>query len=256
MDFELTVPVMLRRAEQLFGPREIVTRLPDKRLHRYTYGDFIPRARRLGAALTELGMKRGDRVGTLGWNHYQHLEAYLGIPPSAASLHTLNLRLHPNDLGYIAKHGGDKLLIVDESLLPLAHSSSAETDIEHVIVIGDAPDGMLSYEELIAGTDDPGSIPSSTSTRPRPCVTRPERPGTRRASSTRTARSSCTRSRRGRSALGSGSEGDTVLPVVPMFHANAWGFPYRCTLVGAKQVFPGPHLDPASLLELLRATSA
>ena len=135
MDFELTVPVMLRRAEQLFGPREIVTRLPDKSLHRYTYADFIPRARRLGAALTALGMGRGDRVGTLAWNHYQHLEAYFGIPAFGGVTHTLNLRLHPTDLGYIAKHGGDKLLIVDESLLPLCdRASSARPTSSSVIV--------------------------------------------------------------------------------------------------------------------------
>lgn len=252
MDFELTVPVMLRRAEQLFGPREIVTRLPDKSIHRYTYGDFIPRARRLGAALTELGIKRGDRVGTLAWNHYQHLEAYLGIPAFGGVTHTLNLRLHPTDLGYIAKHGGDKLLIVDESLLPLARSFLGETDIEQVIVIGDAPEGMLSYEELIAGTDDPGKYPeideleaaamcytSGTTGHPKGALY------SHRAIFLHTLVTAM-------SGALSISEADTVLPVVPMFHANAWGFPFSCTLVGAKQVFPGPHLDPPSLLELFQ----
>ena len=252
MDFELTVPVMLRRAEQLFGPREIVTRLPDKSLHRYTYADFIPRARRLGAALTALGMERGDRVGTLAWNHYQHLEAYLGIPAFGGVTHTLNLRLHPTDLGYIAKHGGDKLLIVDESLLPLAQSFLGETDIEQVIVIGEAPDGMLSYEELIAGTDDPGEYPeieeleaaamcytSGTTGHPKGALY------SHRAIFLHTLVTTM-------SGALSISEADTVLPVVPMFHANAWGFPFSCTMVGAKQVFPGPHLDPPSLLELFQ----
>ena len=252
MDFELTIPVMLRRAEQLFGSQEIVTRLPDKSLHRYTYKDFIPRARRLGAGLAELGMGRGDRVATLAWNHYQHLEAYLGIPAFGGVTHTLNLRLHPNDLGYIAKHGGDKLLIVDESLLPLAQKFLAETDIEQVVVIGDAPEGTISYEELIAGTDDPGDYPeleerdaaamcytSGTTGHPKGALY------SHRAIFLHTLVATM-------SGVLSISEADTVLPVVPMFHANAWGFPFSCTMVGAKQVFPGPHLDPPSLLELFQ----
>jgi fatty-acyl-CoA synthase len=252
MDFELTIPVMLRRAEQLFGSQEIVTRLPDRSLHRYTYADFIPRARRLGAALTELGMGRGDRVATLAWNHYQHLEAYLGIPAFGGVTHTLNLRLHPNDVGYIAKHGGDKLLIVDESLLPLAQKFLGETDIEQVIVIGEAPEGTISYEELIAGTEDPGEYPeieereaaamcytSGTTGHPKGALY------SHRAIFLHTLVATM-------SGVLSISEADTVLPVVPMFHANAWGFPFSCTMVGAKQVFPGPHLDPPSLLELFQ----
>jgi fatty-acyl-CoA synthase len=252
MDFELTIPVMLRRAEQLFGAQEIVSRLPDKSLHRYTYADFVPRARRLGAALTELGVGRGDRVGTLAWNHYQHLEAYLGIPAFGGVTHTLNLRLHPTDLGYIAKHGGDKALIVDESLLPLAQKFLDQTDIEHVIVIGDAPEGTISYEELLAGTDDPGDYPeieerdaaamcytSGTTGHPKGVLY------SHRAIFLHTLVATM-------SGVLSISEADTVLPVVPMFHANAWGFPFSCTMVGSKQVFPGPHLDPASLLELFQ----
>ena len=252
MDFELTIPVMLRRAEQLFGSQEIVTRLPDKSLHRYTYADFIPRARRLGAGLTELGMGRGDRVATLAWNHYQHLEAYLGIPAFGGVTHTLNLRLHPTDLGYIAKHGGDKLLIVDESLLPLAQKFLGETDIEQVVVIGEGPEGTTSYEELVAGTDDPGDYPeleerdaaamcytSGTTGHPKGALY------SHRAIFLHTLVATM-------SGVLSISEADTVLPVVPMFHANAWGFPFSCTMVGAKQVFPGSHLDPPSLLELFQ----
>ena len=116
MDFQLTIPAMLRRAEQLHYDREIVTRLPDKSLHRYTYGDMIERAKRLSVALAKLGVDDGDRVATFCWNHYQHLEAYMAIPCAGAVLHTLNLRLHANDLTYIASHAGDKVVIVDEVL--------------------------------------------------------------------------------------------------------------------------------------------
>ena len=119
MDFQLTLPPLLRRAETFFGAREVVTRLPDKSFHRYTYSDMARRAKQLAVGLAALGLEPGDRVGTLCWNHYQHLEAYFGIPCGGFVLHTLNLRLHPSDIGYIAKHGGDKAVIVDKSLVPL-----------------------------------------------------------------------------------------------------------------------------------------
>ena len=139
-------------------------------------------------------------------------------------------------------------MIVDRSLLPLPRgSSAAETDIEHVFVVED------SYEELLAGASPGrlGATPSSTRTRRRRCATRAGRPAGRRASSTRTARRCCTRSAsasRTRSGIGV-FEGDAILPVVPMFHANAWGYPYLATMFGAKIVYPGPHLDPESLLD-------
>ena len=106
MDFQLTLPPVLRRAETFFGDKEIVTRLPDKSFHRYTYRDMARRAKQLAVALQQLGLERGDRVATLCWNHYQHMEAYFGIPCGGFVLHTLNLRLHPNDIGYIAAHAG------------------------------------------------------------------------------------------------------------------------------------------------------
>ncbi|MGI8422362.1 MAG: long-chain fatty acid--CoA ligase [Gaiellaceae bacterium] len=243
MDFPLTVPAILRRAERFFGGREIVTRLPDRSPHRTTYGELLPRARRLGAALRGLGIGRGERVATLCWNHHQHLEAYLGIPASCAVVHTLNLRLHPTDLAYIAAHAGDRALIVDESLLPLAEKFLNVTAIEHVIVVGD------SYEELLAGAEPEDwaeldereaaamCYTSGTTGRPKGVLY------SHRAIMLHSLASAM-------AGTLSVQESDTVLPVVPMFHANAWGFPFTCSLVGAKQVFPGPHLDPASLLEL------
>ena len=119
MDYQLTLPSLLRRAEQYNAGKEIVTRLPDRSFHRITYGESCARARALAVGLKELGLQRGDRVATLCWNHYQHHEAYIGIPCGGFVLHTLNLRLHPNDLAYIATHAGDKVVIVDKSLVPL-----------------------------------------------------------------------------------------------------------------------------------------
>jgi len=129
MDFQLTLPMLLRRAEAYYGDKEIVTRLPDKSWHRYTHGDACRRARALAVALAGLGLERGDRVATLCWNHHQHHEAYLGVPCGGFVLHTLNLRLHPNDLAYIATHAGDKAVIVDKSLMPLLEQFVDRTPI-------------------------------------------------------------------------------------------------------------------------------
>jgi fatty-acyl-CoA synthase len=101
MDYQLTLPVLMKRAESLHSQKQIITRLPDKSLHRYTYSDFAARTKKLSVALRNLGIREGDRVATLCWNHYQHLEIYFGIPSIGAILHTLNLRLSPDDLEYI-----------------------------------------------------------------------------------------------------------------------------------------------------------
>src|SRR6266699_6821296 len=147
MDFQLTLPALLRRTEAYFGAKQIVTRLPDRSFHRYTYADMARRAKQLAIALQQLGLERGDRVATLCWNHYQHLEAYFGIPCGGFVLHTLNLRLHPNELAYIANHAGDRVVIVDAALVPLLDLFKDRTGIEHVLVIEDG------YEELLAGAD-------------------------------------------------------------------------------------------------------
>jgi fatty-acyl-CoA synthase len=253
MDYQLNVPAILRRAEQLHADKEIVTRLPDRTWHRYTYADFVPRARRLAAALrNELGLVDGDRVATFSWNHYQHLEAYIGVPVAGMVTHTLNLRLHPDDITYIATHAGDRVLIADKVLWPLVENFRERVPFEHVVAVGDGPtpDGAIEYEDLIASAQ-PDTLPdreideraaaamcytSGTTGRPKGAV----------YSHRAIALHSLASAMAGALAI---TEADTVLPVVPMFHANAWGFPFTCTLVGAKQVFPGPFLDGPSLLE-------
>src|SRR5215218_8990647 len=136
MSYQLTLPTILRSAEQLYPHKEIVTRLPDRSIHRYAYSDFVSRAKKLAVALKDLDILGGERVATLCWNHHQHLEAYFGIPASGAVLHTLNLRLHPDDLAYIARHAEDSVLIVDRSLLPLWEKFRAQTRVRHTIVVG------------------------------------------------------------------------------------------------------------------------
>jgi fatty-acyl-CoA synthase len=241
-DYQLTIPAILKRADQLYGQREIVTRRPDKTFHRYTYADFVSRTKKLAVALKSLGLESGDRVGTLAWNTYQHLEAYFGVPCSGGVLHTLNPRLHEDDLAYIANHAEDKVFMVDQPLLSAFESfrEKAET-IEHVIVFdyGDepVPAGMISYEELL-DERQAGALCYTSGTTGRP--------------------KGALYSHRGvvlhslMSATGNAfslSDNDVVLPVVPMFHVNAWGLPYTATLAGSKQVLPGQHLDPESLIE-------
>ena len=152
MDFPLTLAAIFRRAESMFGRREIVTRLQDASIHRYHYADFARRARRLAGALQRLGARPGDRIATLGWNHYQHLEAYFGIPMMGGVVHTLNLRLHPDEITYIVNHADDRIVIVDESLFPLWDRVRPQTSVSTTIVVaagGALPPGCLDYEALV-----------------------------------------------------------------------------------------------------------
>jgi fatty-acyl-CoA synthase len=246
MDYQLTLPPLLRRAETFFGDKQVVTRLPDKSFHSYTYRDMAGRAKQLAVGLQKLGLERGDRVATLCWNHYQHLEAYFGIPCGGFVLHTLNLRLHPGDLSYIASHADDRAIIVDKSLLPLLDAFKAGTNIEHVLVVED------SYEELLdSATPDEWEDPR---------LDEDEAAAMCFTSGTTGACKGVLYSHRSTMlhALGVATtsplglrvaHSDTLLPVVPMFHANAWGYPYLAAMIGCKLVFPGPYLDPESLLE-------
>src|ERR687893_1741479 len=118
-DYQLTLPAILKRAEDLYGIKEIVTRNPDKSFHRYTYTDFVRRSKKLAVALGELGLEKSDRVATLAWNTYQHLEAYFGVPCSGMVLHTINPRLSSDDIAYIINHAEDRVLLVDETMVDL-----------------------------------------------------------------------------------------------------------------------------------------
>ncbi|AHY47335.1 Acyl-CoA synthetases (AMP-forming)/AMP-acid ligases II [Rubrobacter radiotolerans] len=255
MDYQLTLPALLKRAEDLFGPKEIVTRLPDKSLHRYTYADFVRRSKKLGIALRALGLEKSDRVATLAWNQYQHLEAYFGVPSAELVLHTINPRLSPQEIAYIINHAEDKVLFIDETLVRLVDAIKDDVDLEHIYVYtsGEAPEGFTSYEDFIRDADEAEFVypdldeddaaalcyTSGTTGRPKGALY--------------SHRCLCIHSLIvAMPDAFNFREADTVLPVVPMFHVNAWGIPVTATMVGCKQVMPGPHLDPESLLELFQ----
>jgi len=251
----LSLNHFLDRAERLFPAVEIVSRRPDKSLLRHTFGEFAPRARRLAAALVKAGIRKGDRVATLCWNHHAHLECYFGIPAAGAVMHTLNLRLAPDDISWIATHAQDRLLIVDDVLLPLAQQLKAPFERIVVVPTSGAPVAAphMDYEAFLAtGSADFKPAPHDENDPVAMCYTS----GTtgRPKGVVYSHRSTVLHTLVANQPDNWGLEaGDSVLPVTPMFHANCWGVPYGCVMMGIKMIFPGPHLHPGDLLDLFAA---
>jgi fatty-acyl-CoA synthase len=246
----LLVRSIAERAEQLFASREVVS-LTAAGVERTTYGEVVSRARRLASALHELGIRPGDRVATFGWNSRRHLELYLAVPSMGAVLHTLNIRLFEEDLRYIVGHAEDRVIFLDAAL---AEQMPRFDGVEHEILMPDADaerEGALDYEELVASGAETFSFPevdensaaamcytSGTTGLPKGVVY--------------SHRSTVLHTLVTNQADGVGlRERDTVLPIVPMFHANAWGLPYAAAMAGSKLVLPGPRMDPASLAQLI-----
>ena len=256
MDFPLTVPVLLERAGGIFGSVEIVTCRPDRSLARSTWGDIYRRSRRLADALTGLGMGRGDRVATLLWNQSEHVEAYFGVPSAGGVLHTLNPRLHPDEIGFIANHAGDRFLIVDDILLPVYEKFRDRVKFERVIFVpfgGCAmPPGCDGYEDLLASASEDFTYPNLDENEAAAmCYT-----------SATTGRSKgVVYSHRAvvlhsLNCCGVDSFGisvrDTVLPMSSLFHANGWGIPFTAALAGSKLVLPGSSADAEGILDLMQ----
>jgi fatty-acyl-CoA synthase len=258
MDADLTLTQLFERAVRLFGDREITSRLPDRSSFTYRYADLGGRVRALAAALLHAGLRPGDRVATLMFNHSAHLEAYFAIPLAGGILHTLNPRLPMEQLAFIANDAADRFIIVDAALVPLLEQWRARTPLERVFVVqagapgGPLPADMTAFEELLRTAPADGRFPvarehdacglcytSGTTGTPRGVLY------THRSTVLHTLAISLP------DCL-SLAQRDTVVPVVPMFHVNAWGLPYAAIMVGARLVLPGPHLDPESLLDLFQ----
>ena len=250
----LLVKHLLERAERVFPDVPICSRLPDKSLFHYDYQSMCRRARQLARALLNLGLSPGDRVASFLWNNHLHLEAYLGVPVAGLVLHTLNLRLHPDEIAYIANHAEDQVLIIEDTLLPLFSQFRDKTAFKHVIVARLAHHAIspefLDYEDLIAKTEPLDPLPemdeetacgmcytSGTTGKPKGVVYS-HRSTVLHAMALLLADSAAISMR------------DKVMPIVPMFHVNAWGMPYGATLAGAAQVFPDAHMSGEDIVEL------
>ncbi len=262
MQQPLLVSSLLRHAERHHGDQQVVSRGVDGGLHRYSFRDLARRARQLAAALGALGLERGDRVGTLAWNGHRHLELYYAVSGAGAVLHTLNPRLHADQLAWIAEHADDRALFFDPTFLPLVEALAPRLPgVRHFVLMGDraqlpadcAIGGLLCYEDLIAAHDDTYAWPlldenaasslcytSGTTGDPKGVLF------SHRSTLLHTFASALPDTL-------NVSAADCVLPVVPMFHVNAWGLPYAACMVGAKLVLPGPQLDGASLYALFES---
>ena len=257
MDVPLSINHLLERAGTIFAASEVVSRRPDKSLVRHRYGEIYRRTRALAAALQGLGLKKGERVATLAWNHHAHLECYFGIPAAGGVMHTLNLRLAPGDIGAIAADADDRFLIVDDILLPLYRQFAPLHRFERVIVFpfsgAPVPAGFDDYEALLAGADGQAFeyVPHDEHDPVSMCYTS----GTTGSAKgvVYSHRSTVLHTLVG--CLGDHWDfkgTDVLLPVAPMFHANAWGTPYGAVMMGLKIVFPGPHLHADDLLDLIQ----
>jgi fatty-acyl-CoA synthase len=251
-DYPLSLTAVVRRAERFTPSQGVVSRRPDGSIHRTTVGACVERARRLASALASLGIEPGDPVATLMWNQPEHLELYYALPSMGAVLHTLNPRLHRDELSFIVNDAEDRAIVVDETLLAAFESFHDSRDFEHVIVVshsGAVPDGYLDYESLLAAAEPmewPGEderraaamcYTSGTTGRPKGVVY------SHRALVLHSLVAALP-------DVKDISRRDILLPVVPMFHANAWGLPYTVTVIGAGLVLPGPKLDAVSILDL------
>jgi fatty-acyl-CoA synthase len=255
MDFPLTLDKILERSGKLFGAIEIVSRRPDRSIYRTTYAHFYRRARALAESLKRAGLQRGDRVATLMWNHSAHLEAYFGIPASGGVLHTLNLRLHPSEIAYIANHAQDRFLIVDDVLLPVYEQFKSQTRFERVFVVpfgGDSlPAGVESYEDFLSAATGDFTYPVLNEDEAAAmCFTSGTTGNSKGVLYSHRALVLHSFTTTLDETFGI-SQSSVVLPACPMFHANSWGVPFTAAMVGAKLVLPGPHLDAESLLDLI-----
>ena len=260
MDTPLLLTGFLNRAERYFGHKKIISRTGENSIHEFTYKEYVSRTRKLAEALEKLGMTRGTKVATFCWNHHRHLEAYFAVPCAGAVLHMVNIRLFPEHIIYVVNHAEDEIILVDDSLLPLVEAVAPHfKTVKAYVICGDNVDlsktslpNAYSYEELLADTSDDYVFPedldenlpagmcytSATTGNPKGVVY------THRSLVLHSMTISMV------DTMGI-CERDVIMPIVPMFHVNAWGMPYASVNVGATQVLVGPQFTPALILDLI-----
>lgn len=261
MNVQLTIAPLMERAEQYFSRKQVISRTATG-MYRFTYEEIGKRTRRLASALEKLGVKRGDRVGTLAWNHHRHLEAYFAIPGMGAVLHTINIRLSPEHITYIINHAEDQVLLIDDDLLPLIerckdHLHTVKAYIlmtDHDELPASSLEPLYSYEALLQEGDPHYQYPTD--------IQENDPAGMCYTSATTGKPKGVVYTHRGivLHCMGIGladslalSESDVCMPVVPMFHVNAWGLPFAAAWFGTTQVLPGPRFTPQILAELIES---
>ncbi len=256
----LQISSLIDFAARHHGDGEVVSRRVEGDIHRYTWADVAKRSHRVANALDAMKLQQGDRVATLAWNGYRHLELYFGVSGSGRVLHTVNPRLHPDQIVWIANHAEDEILCFDMTFLPIVQAVHAKcTTVKRWIALCDADKlptdtgipNLMSYEAWIAGESEQYTWPqldenlassmcytSGTTGNPKAALYS-HRSTILHAFAAALPDVMCISAR------------DSILPVVPMFHVNAWGIPYSAAMTGAKLVFPGPALDGKSVYELI-----
>ena len=260
MQTPLLLSSFVKRAEQFFPDKLIISRTAEDTIHRIPYREFAKRTRKLADALTKLGMKHGTKVGSFGWNHHRHLEAYFGVPCTGAILHMINIRLSPEHIAYVINHAEDEILLVDDNLFPhLQQLAPMLKTVKHYVIMGDSTEipetsleNVYSYEALLAEASDTYEFPEDLdeNTPAGMCYT----------SATTGNPKGVVYTHRGivlhSYALGLADamgmqERDVAMPIVPMFHVNAWGMPFAAVFFGTTQVLAGPGFDPGLILDLI-----
>jgi fatty-acyl-CoA synthase len=262
MDMPLLISGLIRHADRHHGDTEIVSKTVEGTIHRYNYREAHRRSRQLARAFAKLGLQMHDRVGTLAWNGYRHFEIYYATAGSGGVIHTINPRLFPEQIAYIANHAEDRILCFDLTFLPLVEKLAAQLKpVKHYVLMTDrahmpaqtAIPNLLCYEELLAAEDDRYEWPQFDE-KSAACLCYTSGTTGNPKGALYSHRSTILHAYGGSMPdVLNLSARDVVLPVVPMFHVNAWGLPYSCAATGTKLVFPGQHLDGKSLHDLFES---